>query len=183
MERRKMNIDELLTEEEKKVIENWKEAQKYAKLAEKEIVFNDDYEKAAEYYTIAIELEPRNYLHYEGRSYCYGMLKRNDEELKDINKAIELNPREDRLYMKKSTHYLLICKHDNAIEEVNKAIEILYGNISFYYGWIMPQIYESKENYEKAIECCNKGLELSNFHYKTIQANKKRIEEKLNERK
>lgn len=116
----------------------------------------DDYEKAIEYYTKAIEINPNNYRAYDLRGYCYDRLKNYELELKDLDKAIEIASKESdpdiaySAYNNRGQFYAQQEKYDLAIQDYTKSIEICPD---YFIGYIARgNCYEKIGETEKAIQ-------------------------------
>lgn len=175
MNSNKKEIDELLTEEEERVIE----AQKYAILADREITVNEDYEKALEYYTKAIELNPKNPEYYIGRARCYKVTER-DKEIEDIKKAIELAHSELRYQGMLVRVYSDTCQYDKAMEVKNKMIRTYSDHLGANYGG-RSYLYRMLGEYDKALGDLDKAAELTSINLHTNYSRRARIYEILGE--
>ncbi|MDR2904932.1 MAG: tetratricopeptide repeat protein [Helicobacteraceae bacterium] len=95
-----------------------------------------------EYYTQAIELDPKDASAYKKRGSAYYELKNYDQAIKDYTKAIELNTKYHEAYNGRGNAYaeLGISNHsaggvyalNRAIDDYTQAIA-LYPNSSAYY--------------------------------------------------
>ncbi|ODV90361.1 hypothetical protein CANCADRAFT_31352 [Tortispora caseinolytica NRRL Y-17796] len=74
-----------------------------------------DYTKAIEYYTKAIDLDPKNATYFSNRAACYMALKQYDEAIDDSTKAIAI----DRYYVK------ALSRRANAYENVGRLADAI----------------------------------------------------------
>ena len=63
---------------------------------------NKDYTLALEYYTKAVEAEPKNHVHYSNRSLCYLNLEKFEDALKDAEQCIQINNTWAKGYQRKA---------------------------------------------------------------------------------
>lgn len=82
------------------------------------------YDKAIEFFTKAIELNPKYVEAYKNRGNAYLNKKLYDNAMDDYNKAIELNPEYAPPYNNRGLIYFFKGLYDKAIKEYNKAIEL-----------------------------------------------------------
>ena len=83
-----------------------------------------EYEKAIEDYTKAIELKPDLAIAYNNRGNAYKGKGEFDVAIQDFNKAIELNPQFTIAYNNRGNAYRDKGEFDVAIQDFNKAIEV-----------------------------------------------------------
>jgi tetratricopeptide (TPR) repeat protein len=147
------NISEL----EKMIVNGQRSADNYYKLG-LEYYFKNEYNKAIEYFTEAIKLEPDNALYYNDRGICYDWLKEHEKAIVDHSKAIELEPDNARYYNSRGICYNWHKEYEKAIADHSKAIELEPDNAEYYdecgknYNW--------HKEYEKAITDHSKAIEL-----------------------
>lgn len=82
------------------------------------------FEKAAECYSDAIELEPTNHVLYSNRSAAFSNQKRFSEALKDANKCIEIAPTFARGYLRNATALNGLGKYEEAMEAAQKGYKL-----------------------------------------------------------
>ena len=101
-----------------------KEAITLVSLGDKQRNEKKDYKKAIEFYSEAIEKDPKNCDAYFGRAYCYNEVGKYDEAIQDLNKTIELNPKSDAAYCNRGVAYTNKGNYDKAIEDYEQALKL-----------------------------------------------------------
>ena len=85
---------------------------------------NQDFEKAVEHFTSAIEEEPEFALAHVSRGAAYARLEHSSESIKDFDRAIELKPDYARAYHLRGLEFDKAGEHERALSDFNKAIEL-----------------------------------------------------------
>ncbi|MCP4049454.1 MAG: tetratricopeptide repeat protein, partial [bacterium] len=116
-------------------------------------------DKDIEFYSKAIELEPKDPMLYYERANSYYDLKNYDKAIEDYNKAIELKPECSNFYNDLGVCYEDLEQFEKAIGNYNKAIEINAEdkNAHFNKGYC----YQTLGHYEMAIDSYNKAKEIN----------------------
>lgn len=70
--------------------------------------------KAIEYYTYAVEMDPRNHIFFTNRATAYFKMARFDKSLRDSNKAIKLNNGWWKGHLKKAESLMALERFDDA---------------------------------------------------------------------
>ena len=126
----------------------------------------EDYEKAIECFTKAIEIDPNYFRSYQVRGHCYNELKNYDLALKDFNKAVELaskpNDKYDA-YLERWKFYFQQEKFDLSIQDLNKAIETNPDTIVSIAYVDRGKCYLAIGENEKALQDFNKAIEIISF--------------------
>ena len=106
-----------------------------------------DFEKAIEYYTNAINLDPEGVsLAYRNRANVYfDHLEDTDKAIKLINKAIELDSLNPYNFEVRSSYYSSIDDFKNSLNDINKTIELISSKTNFDYVDLAEQ-YENRAN-------------------------------------
>ena len=133
----------------------------------------EDYEKAKEYYSKAVELDPRYALVYDVGSNKiespdvrrgWRELDRSDydkrgfdEAIKSFNLALKKNPQSTEAYIGLATLWSNKKDYEKAIEYLSKAIEIEPNPGHF---WVRAEVWRKKKDFERALEDYNKVLEI-----------------------
>ena len=81
-----------------------------------------NYEKAIEYFTTAISIDPTDHVFYSNRSACYSSLKEYTKALEDANKCIELKPDWVRGYTRKGLAEFYLEDYEEAIETYEEGL-------------------------------------------------------------
>lgn len=85
---------------------------------------NKNFEKAAELYSKAIELNPAEITYYSNRSGSYASLGRFQEALDDANKCIELNPAYVKGYSRKGLALQRLGRDEEALEAYDAGLKV-----------------------------------------------------------
>lgn len=83
-----------------------------------------NYEKAIEYFTNAISVDPTDHVFYSNRSACYSSLKNYENALKDAEKCIELKPDWVRGYTRKALAEFYLEDYEKAIETYEAGLKL-----------------------------------------------------------
>lgn len=152
------------------LIEKEPSAENYYKLGNYERI-NENYDKAVEYYTEAIEQKSDYEDAYICRGIAYWGLGKFKESIEDYDKGILLNPKNDVLYYNRGISYNDLGKKEKtkeyftkAVESYNKAIELSPEKAMYYSN--CGNSYSNLGEEKKAIENYNKALEIdSEYDY------------------
>jgi len=105
-----------------------------------------DYEKAIDYYSQAIQLEPNDHVLYSNRSGCYINTNKPHLALQDANKCISLNPSWWKGYHKKGLAEFALNKLDEALESYKKGLEYDNNNQTIKSSIIEVEQRQKEEN-------------------------------------
>lgn len=83
-----------------------------------------DFQKAAELFTKAIELDPSNAVYYSNRSGCWASLNNFEKALEDAEKCLANDPKFVRGYSRKGLALFKLDKVDEALEVVEQGLKI-----------------------------------------------------------
>jgi tetratricopeptide (TPR) repeat protein len=90
---------------------------------EANVHFNkNEFKKAIEMYTQAIQIFPRNAIYYSNRALAYIKLEEYGRALEDANKAIELDPKYIKAYFRRGCCYLALGKYVEALQDLRRVI-------------------------------------------------------------
>ncbi|MFA5779774.1 MAG: tetratricopeptide repeat protein [Elusimicrobiota bacterium] len=117
------------------------------------------YDKAIEYYTKAIEINPKFEDAYVNRGVAYGNKGLYDEAIEDCTKAIQMNPKDAGAYVNRGIVYNNKGLYDEAIEDCIKAIQINPKLAEAYFG--RGVAYVKKRLYDEAIEYITKAIQMN----------------------
>jgi tetratricopeptide (TPR) repeat protein len=140
-----------------------KNAINYNKVGD-EYYFQKNYNRAVEYYTKAIELEPNNANYYKNRSVSYNWLKEYEKAIADTSKAIELDPDKALYYYGRGVNYHELKEYEKAIADKSKAIELDPNNAEYYNS--RGKNYSRLKEYEKAIADNSEAIKLDTNNVK-----------------
>lgn len=120
-----------------------------------------DMNKAIEFLTIAIQLDPSFAEAYSNRSIFYLMNKDYAKALDDINKAIQITPNDGLSFANRGFIRYCLNDHYEAINDYNKAYTLGSGND----GMLLHKrglAYNSIKQFDSAIADFNESLKLDN---------------------
>ena len=95
-------------------------------------LYKHNYESAIKLYNESIELNPNDYLAYNGLGRAYSDLNQYERAVQYYGKSIELNPNDEASYCWRGFCYQKLELYEQAIQDYTKAIE-LYPNNEVYY--------------------------------------------------
>ncbi len=113
----------------------------------------DEYDKAIQDHTQAIELDPRYALANISRGSTYGRMK-NYRAVEDFNSAIRLSPHDPRPYIERGNAYLDGGRLEKGIQDLSQGIRMNYWQDLTLYER-RAGAYAKKGEYEKAIDDYN----------------------------
>ena len=144
------------------------ELDKDKSIAKSDYLYNDiavnfvrleQFDKAIEYYTKEIEINPDNYIGYQNRAYRYLNLKNYEKAEVDFTKAIELDSENDEHYYRRGYFYSYDLEdYEKAITDFTKAIELDPKNPENYFR--RADAFRSNEQYNQALSDYLKAEEL-----------------------
>ena len=135
----------------------------------------NQYEKAIDDFTKAIELNPRYFDAYWQRASAYSNLGQYESALADYTKIIELKPNFAYPYYERGLVYLLLEQYNKSINDYTKAIELRPYNADFYMQ--RGFAYYKLEQYEEALKDYDKTLELDLNHPQAMPRRTQLLEE------
>ena len=118
----------------------------------------NEYDRALEDYSKAIELKPDDADAYYNRGVAYARKSEYDRALEDCSKAIELKPDYAEAYYSRGAAYVIKSEYDRTIEDCSKAIELKPDYAEAYY--IRGATYDIKGEHDRALEDYSKAIEL-----------------------
>ena len=110
----------------------------------------DEYEKAVEDFSEAIELDPYNADVYYNRGVSYYRLGKYGEAVDDCTKAIHLEPDHAMAYYGRANSYDKLGEHKKAVDDYNKAIELNPDNAHPYDNSLLEGRLAALVNQDKA---------------------------------
>ena len=119
---------------------------------------SEQYEKAIECYTKAIEMQPNTSVFYEVRGLIYDHFEEYELAIVDFNKAILLNPDNSATYNSRGIVYLDLKQYKQAIVDLSKAFELDPNDFNSYIS--RGFAYALVKKYDQAIDDFNKAIEL-----------------------
>eukprot|EP01118_Nematostelium_gracile_P010886 TRINITY_DN3816_c0_g1_i4.p1 TRINITY_DN3816_c0_g1~~TRINITY_DN3816_c0_g1_i4.p1 ORF type:complete len:832 (+),score=244.16 TRINITY_DN3816_c0_g1_i4:46-2541(+) len=88
-----------------------------------EAFYNNDNDQAIDFYSKAIELEPKNHVLFSNRSAAYAKKSQWQKSLDDAKKSIEYDPTFVKGYIRAAAAYEELDKHDEAYEVVKDGLK------------------------------------------------------------
>ena len=124
----------------------------------------EDYEKAIENYSQAIEIKADNPLYFSNRGFCYRKTKRYQKALQDFNRALSLDPKRSMDYAQRAYVYRNLKQYEKAIDGFSRAID---GNVKE--DWIYANrgsCYLNTKKYAAAVRDYSIAIEMdSRYEY------------------
>lgn len=117
----------------------------------------ENYDKAIELYTKAIELSPENAEAFFSRGDSYAALDDNDKAIADYSKVITIEPKNARVSYRRALLYFKQEKFDRAIRDFSEVIKLDKKYIVAYYR--RGRSYEEKGEMDKALGDYRKAIE------------------------
>ena len=131
-----------------------------------------DYDRAVEYFTKAIELNPNYAIAYNNRGGVYSDKGDYDRALEDCNKAIILKPEYAEPYSNRGSIYRDTGEVDLAINDYDMAIQLKPDSVEAHYNRGIT--YGEKGDHDRAIEDYTRAIELkpdlSKIYYNRAEA-------------
>ncbi|MEL6253934.1 MAG: tetratricopeptide repeat protein [Bacteroidota bacterium] len=143
----------------------------------------DQHKKAIEYYTLALQLNPRNAGIYTSRGSSQMHLKEYEKAIEDLSMAIKLFPNLIDAYLNRGVAYQSVKQSDKAIGDFSKVIEMDPSN-GFAYSkrgselMKLNYLLEALRDFEKTLQLRPKNLNAymgSGMIYKKMKRHKDAI--------
>jgi tetratricopeptide (TPR) repeat protein len=154
----KAKYEKLTQEEAEEVRETTLSADEYISMGDNMRALGE-YEKAAEYYDIAIKFDPSSILAYFGRGCVYNKLKQYSKAIDNFSKVIENDPSVFEAYYNRGFSWYHSNNYQNAINDYSIAIDLDPSDIDPYIN--RGSAFAKLGEYKKAIEDFNKAIELN----------------------
>lgn len=128
-----------------------------------------NYERAANLYSKAVELETNKSWAYLGRGGAYLHLGRIEQAKNDFNAAVALEtnmvPR-SAMYMNRGYYYMQTTNYDKAVEDYSKSIQLnpSYQTAYAHRAWV----FILQQRYDLAIMDCNMAIMLKPDDFDTL---------------
>ena len=122
------------------------------------ILMLDQINKAIEFYSQVIELNPRHVGAYNNRGAAFHMQGKHDKAITECTKAIDLEPNFSLAYNNRGAAYTEKNEYRRAIKEYNKVIELSPNSAIAYLN--LGEVYGSQGDYRRAIKECSKAIKL-----------------------
>lgn len=120
-----------------------------------------NYEKAIEYFTKAIEKNPKDAEAYYSRAYSQQTIGGNEEQvISDYSNSLKYNPNDYEAYMNRGVAKMKIGQNSDAITDYKKSIEINPNNPVVYAN--LGNAYKLNFDNQNACKNWKKSLELGN---------------------
>ncbi|KAI0958829.1 hypothetical protein AcV7_004535 [Taiwanofungus camphoratus] len=122
------------------------------KIEANKVFMSHDFNKAADLYTKAIELNPTDATLWCNRAYTRIKLEEHGYGLNDANTAIQIDPKYAKAYYRRATCYLQTLKYKSAIADFRKLLTLEPQNQLVRTQLDSTQKILRKSEFEKAIE-------------------------------
>jgi len=120
---------------------------------------NKNSNKAIEYYTKSISLNPNDGKAYNNRGVAYSNLKRYNEAISNYNKSIAMMPQNAEAYNNRGVAYSNLKRYNEAISDFNKAIALDPMDADIYYN--RGDAYSELNRYNEALADFNKAIKIN----------------------
>ncbi len=127
-----------------------------------EFLQKEKYQKAIEYFNLALSENPKDFGAYNYRGVAYEKISKFAEAIKDFNKAIEINPHDAVIYYNRGVVYSRQSNHVLALQDYNKAISLNPKDEWAYYNRALT--YEKLFKYVSMIQDLEKAIEINPNH-------------------
>lgn len=155
--------DNALTDNLKLIEMNPKDPSFYNNIGNLYRVNKKNNEKAIEFFSKKIELEPTEPIGFLNRGFANYDLNKGDKVLVDFNKAIELEPKNASFYTYRGQLYQeKLLQYDKALTDYNKALELEPDNASYYLK--RANLFRLKfKKFDRAILDFDKAIQLEPY--------------------
>jgi tetratricopeptide (TPR) repeat protein len=130
----------------------------YVDQAEESLLIDEDKQKAIEFLTKVIAIDPKYTQAYFDRSSVYKDLNNYPKAIADYNQLIAIEPQSARIYRARGQAYKDISNYPKAIADYKKAIEIEPKGVWQYLD--LAKFYIDLKDYQSAILTYNKAIAL-----------------------
>jgi len=114
------------------------------------------YRRSLDSYDKALSLDSTNPIIHHNKALVLYSIGRFEDSLEYFDNALELKPDFDIAWKDRGIALVNLERYEEAIESFEKAIEIRDATEAWFE---MGRVYLYKEDYEKALECCNKTVQ------------------------
>ena len=121
-------------------------------------VMEGDYDRAEQYYALAIQREPGQANHYVGRAVCYLYLLQYENALADVERALTIAPKNEMALGMRGDIYLMKKDSDSAFGFYESAHKLNPNSAFPYFG--RGSVMMEKEEFPSALEEFNKAISL-----------------------
>jgi len=122
----------------------------------------EDYQRAIELCTTALQTDAQNAKAYVSRGDAHCVKREYNQAIRDYTRALEIRPDDAWTYVSRGLAYVWQKDYDRAIEDYSKAVEIEPRFAEAYH--VRGQAYLSKLELQQAIEDYDKTLEINPQH-------------------
>jgi len=135
---------------------------------------NEMFDKAAEYYEKALELDPNYGYALNSFAYMYSDMGDYKKSIEYFKRYASVNPEDANPVDSMAELYFRMGRLDEAIAKYKKVLEIRPDFFQTY--WRIGYVYALKEDYQKALEWCEKdiaaaptpGAKITGYYWKAI---------------
>jgi len=118
----------------------------------------NEYEKAIDDLTTAININPEYFAAYYSRGIVYLKMRKLNASITDFRKSLEINPGDEDAYYNRAIAYFELGNYKNALADYEQALNVNDNNKRAYYG--KGLVLFKLEEYKKAIACFDKVLKI-----------------------
>lgn len=108
-----------------------------------------DYAAALEFFSQAIELEPKRAKFHDSHATALRMLGRDNEALASYNKAIELDKNESIFFINRASLYVRLNDTNSALADIDRALQLNKESANAYYT--RASIRMNNKEFDKAL--------------------------------
>jgi tetratricopeptide (TPR) repeat protein len=119
---------------------------------------NKNWDEAINFFSKAVESDPKNALAYSYRGAIYFAKGDLDKAIDDLSQSIHLNPRNESAYMNRGSAYRAKEDFSKAITDFNTCLHLNSSNHLAYKN--RAACYSSQGSFNKSIKSWNEGLML-----------------------
>jgi len=129
----------------------------------------EDYDKAIQDFTKAIEMEKRYVFAYAERGLAWEMKGFHEKALADYDKALEINPEYGKAFKYRALTWQSMGEYTKAMEDYNRAIKINPEDSDAFYQ--MGCIYCKQKDKKDALKFLKMALENGYDNFESIENN------------
>ncbi len=122
---------------------------------------NGQHQQAIDTFNEVLNMDPENFLAYNGRGTVYTDLQAYEKALADYTQSIENAPQFPHAYYNRGRVYRLLGQDDEALTDLQKAIDMAPTEFGYRANGNIGLIHHRQGDYEKALEAFNQSISLN----------------------